>query len=93
MNTAAIELGVISNKVSQRAVTRDLDDTGATPTSIPGPKRDLGRATTSHEEQTALASVHRRKSLVHFVALCWCLCVNGWNDGIRCSQGYRRSIT
>ncbi|KAL1946211.1 hypothetical protein VTO73DRAFT_15338 [Trametes versicolor] len=28
----------------------------------------------------ALAAVHKRKSLVHFAALCGCLFVNGWND-------------
>ncbi|KAI0642587.1 MFS general substrate transporter [Trametes meyenii] len=26
-------------------------------------------------------AVHRRKSLVHFLALCWCVSCMGWNDG------------
>lgn len=28
----------------------------------------------------ALEAVYRRKSLVHFLALCGCMFVNGWND-------------
>lgn len=31
-------------------------------------------------QDPVLAAVYRRKSLVHFVALCGCMFVNGWND-------------
>ncbi|OJT07476.1 Bypass of stop codon protein 6 [Trametes pubescens] len=38
------------------------------------------RDSTVTVQDPTLAAVHRRKSLVHFVALCGSLFVNGWND-------------
>ncbi|KAI0332814.1 MFS general substrate transporter [Cubamyces sp. BRFM 1775] len=87
-----IELSVIgpSGAIGSSTAVRvggglgDADPEAASNTlSQTAPGRAMGRSEQdqSTAEDQAVANAHRRKSLLHFAALCGCLFVNGWNDG------------
>lgn len=44
-------------------------------------KPDLSPPFTSRIANRKLSQQQRRSSLVHFVSLCWCVWLIGWNDG------------
>jgi hypothetical protein len=46
------------------------------PTTYPPPPLQVEPANTSTQTKE-----FRRKSRIHFAALCWCLFLEGWNDG------------
>lgn len=53
---------------------------GSTASHGPSVQANTESGQTLAAPDPALAAAHKRKSLVHFAALCGCLFVNGWND-------------
>ena len=79
-DSGAIELEVVS-KVSQRLASSAHNElpSGLT-ASIPVETASI-REVIDLAEANGVSSVqYRRKSLLHFLPLCWCLGVNGWHD-------------
>ncbi|KAI0656947.1 MFS general substrate transporter [Cubamyces menziesii] len=49
--------------------------------SIPPSNEGGEMSSTTPATSAAQKAVHERKSMMHFLALCWCVFCNGWNDG------------
>ncbi|KAJ8453989.1 hypothetical protein ONZ45_g19482 [Pleurotus djamor] len=59
--------------------TRIVDSDGA---SIIIPSlRYTGSTRPPSNHSSAITATYKRRALIHFVALCWCLFIEGWNDG------------
>ncbi|KAH9886433.1 MFS general substrate transporter [Cubamyces lactineus] len=72
-SSTAVRIGGLGD-VDPEAASNTLSQAG------PGRTTRLERDQ-SIAEDPAVANAYRRKSLLHFAALCGCLFVNGWNDG------------
>jgi len=55
--------------------------TNIEPIPITYPPHPLSIASHVAENTESQAKEFRRKSRIHFAALCWCLFLEGWNDG------------
>ena len=51
------------------------------PSLAPSVRGEDDRASTAPSVSAAQKAVYRRKSLIHFLALCFCVFGMGWNDG------------
>ncbi|OSD01411.1 MFS general substrate transporter, partial [Trametes coccinea BRFM310] len=83
----AVELSDLTTKVAQGSSTAVHAASGiADPEAATALSQSSSRGVNLEAIQqpasvdASLQAVHRRKSLIHFSALCVCLFVNGWND-------------